>query len=249
MGIMKKDEILRMYLDAVECKDDQLKTLCEERRKRILAENERDEMSHLKDFARMVSVVVSQCKDKNNVEATALLGECFYRGYGCMPDKRIAVQLWKRSSELAKTKDIFLEGFIFKNGQGVAKDDKKAIELYERASFLGNTDATNNLALCYENGEAYVKVMSDKIINFFVPLLRAERQSKAVENLECDECDFENSTELICTKCVSPYKWNSTISKCDNSSISVLLLGRNPSNSFIAINLGVPSYLFSYLFS
>ena len=52
----------------------------------------------------------------------------------------------------------------------------------------------SDITLCYENGEAYVKVISHKIINFFVPLLRAERQSKAVENLECDECDFEVST-------------------------------------------------------
>ena len=52
----------------------------------------------------------------------------------------------------------------------------------------------SDITICYENGEAYVKVISDKIINFFVPLLRAERQSKAVENLECDECDFEVST-------------------------------------------------------
>lgn len=49
----------------------------------------------------------------------------------------------------------------------------------------------SDITICYENGEAYVKVISDKIINFFVPLLRAERQSKAIENLECDECDFE----------------------------------------------------------
>lgn len=52
----------------------------------------------------------------------------------------------------------------------------------------------SDITLCYENGEAYVKVISHKIINFFVPLFRAERQSKAVENLECDECDFEVST-------------------------------------------------------
>ena len=52
----------------------------------------------------------------------------------------------------------------------------------------------SDITLCYENGKAYVKVISHKIINFFVPLFRAERQSKAVENLECDECDFEVST-------------------------------------------------------
>ena len=49
----------------------------------------------------------------------------------------------------------------------------------------------NDIILSYENCEAFVKVINSKVINFFVPMLRAERQSKAVEDLKVEECDFE----------------------------------------------------------
>ena len=53
----------------------------------------------------------------------------------------------------------------------------------------------NKLIIKYESVEAIVSIVSDEILNFFVPLFREERNSKAVENIEeliqCNKCDFK----------------------------------------------------------
>ena len=53
----------------------------------------------------------------------------------------------------------------------------------------------NKLIIKYENTEAVISVISDEILNFFVPLFRKERNSKAVEDIdnliECNKCGFE----------------------------------------------------------
>ena len=42
----------------------------------------------------------------------------------------------------------------------------------------------NKLIIKYEDIEAIVSIVSDEILNFFVPLFREERNSKAVENID-----------------------------------------------------------------
>lgn len=53
----------------------------------------------------------------------------------------------------------------------------------------------NKLTIKFDNTEAVVSVLSDEIINFFVPLFREERNSKAVERfdslIEENKCGFE----------------------------------------------------------
>ncbi|WP_294372207.1 glycoside hydrolase family 31 protein [uncultured Clostridium sp.] len=53
----------------------------------------------------------------------------------------------------------------------------------------------NKIIIKYENVEAYVSIISDEIVNFFVPLFRKERNSKAVENIDelisCNKCEFK----------------------------------------------------------
>jgi alpha-glucosidase len=53
----------------------------------------------------------------------------------------------------------------------------------------------NNVILSYEEKEAYVKIIDSNIVNFFVPLHREERNSKAVENLI--ESNVQFSVDLI----------------------------------------------------
>ena len=43
----------------------------------------------------------------------------------------------------------------------------------------------------FEQEKVFVKIINSYIINFFVPLYREERNSKAVENLKDSHCDFE----------------------------------------------------------
>ncbi|WP_294403601.1 glycoside hydrolase family 31 protein [uncultured Clostridium sp.] len=73
----------------------------------------------------------------------------------------------------------------------------------------------NKLTIKFDNTEAVVSVLSDEIINFFVPLFREERNSKAVEKfdylLEGNKCGFEvdkieNGLEIATDKlCVKIY--------------------------------------------
>lgn len=52
----------------------------------------------------------------------------------------------------------------------------------------------NKVIIKYENIDAIISIISDDIINFFVPLFRKERISKAVENIELlkdDELNFD----------------------------------------------------------
>lgn len=63
----------------------------------------------------------------------------------------------------------------------------------------------NDVSIKFENKEVVVKVVSTGIINFFVPLLRPERNSKAVDNLKITHSKFEvksieNGIEIITEK-------------------------------------------------
>ena len=52
----------------------------------------------------------------------------------------------------------------------------------------------NKVIIKYENIDAIISIISDDIINFFVPLFRKDRISKAVENIELlkdDELNFD----------------------------------------------------------
>lgn len=73
----------------------------------------------------------------------------------------------------------------------------------------------NVININFEEKKAVVKIINSYIINFFVPLHREERNSKAVENLKDSHCDFqvENieggiqiSTEKLITKIYDEFK-------------------------------------------
>lgn len=49
----------------------------------------------------------------------------------------------------------------------------------------------NTIKINFDKGNTFVKVVNSYIINFFVPLFREERNSKAVENLKDSHCDFD----------------------------------------------------------
>ncbi|WP_163192943.1 glycoside hydrolase family 31 protein [Clostridium thermarum] len=53
----------------------------------------------------------------------------------------------------------------------------------------------NKVFVQYENIMAMVEIINPYIINFFVPLHREQRVSKAVENLEVEPCNFEVKEE------------------------------------------------------
>jgi len=48
----------------------------------------------------------------------------------------------------------------------------------------------NVININFEGKKAFVKIINSYIINFFVPLYREERNSKAIENLKDSHCDF-----------------------------------------------------------
>ena len=54
----------------------------------------------------------------------------------------------------------------------------------------------NKLFIQYEKQEVTVEVITPSIINFFAPLMREERASKAVEGLKAQECNFSVKNEL-----------------------------------------------------
>ena len=62
----------------------------------------------------------------------------------------------------------------------------------------------NIINVKFEQEKVFVKVVNSYIINFFAPLLRDERNSKAVENLKDSHCDFDieniDSGIQICTE-------------------------------------------------
>jgi len=49
----------------------------------------------------------------------------------------------------------------------------------------------NTINVKFKQEKVYVKIINSYIINFFAPLYREERNSKAVENLRDNHCDFE----------------------------------------------------------
>lgn len=73
----------------------------------------------------------------------------------------------------------------------------------------------NKIKVAFEKGEGYITVIKSGIINFFVPLLREEKLSKAVENIVEEKCEFNTtlkdevltvSTEEINVKIYSDFK-------------------------------------------
>ena len=48
----------------------------------------------------------------------------------------------------------------------------------------------NKIELQFEKKPAFISVIRRDIVNFFVPLLREEKNSKAIENLEIEEVEY-----------------------------------------------------------
>lgn len=54
-----------------------------------------------------------------------------------------------------------------------------------------NYEVNENIVLVnYKNIQCTVTIINDSVINFFVPIFRKERNSKAVENLKCKKINL-----------------------------------------------------------
>lgn len=84
-------------------------------------------------------------------------------------------------------------------------NDCKEVNVFGR--LLSYEVDENDIIIKYEEKEAFVKVIKSGIINFFVPLFREDRDSKAVENLKDSHCDFdveniENGIQVLTEKLI-----------------------------------------------
>lgn len=66
------------------------------------------------------------------------------------------------------------------------------------------TTANNLIQINFEHNKAFIKVIADSIINFFVPLKQTDHNSKAIEGIKIQQTKFEvekdSSKITICTK-------------------------------------------------
>ena len=60
----------------------------------------------------------------------------------------------------------------------------------EFGKLLNYTVDENIVSIAYEKNDAYVKVITKNIVNFFVPKVSKERKSKAIEYLDNNICNF-----------------------------------------------------------
>ena len=95
---------------------------------------------------------MEECAEEDDIFSLLYLAWRYNAGRGVAKDKKKAIELFKRASDLGYIKAMYNLGVCYAKGDGVTQDKKNAIEIWQRASDMGNTVAMNNLGLCYEDG-------------------------------------------------------------------------------------------------
>lgn len=95
--------------------------------------------------------------ERGSASSCLFLGDAYSEGRGVTRNDILAVEWYRKGSNLGNVKALNKLGEICENGRGVAQDEAKALECYRRAAEQGNAAAQCNLGRMYEDGRRVVK--------------------------------------------------------------------------------------------
>lgn len=90
---------------------------------------------------------------KGEPQANTLIGRIYAEGLGVNKDEKLAVDWFRRGSELGDVQGSFALGLMLAEGRGIKKDLNKAAELFEKAALTGHAEANYNLGLMFLGGK------------------------------------------------------------------------------------------------
>ncbi|MDO5319754.1 MAG: tetratricopeptide repeat protein [bacterium] len=90
-----------------------------------------------------------QAAKRGVAAAQCLLGECYYRGWGCRKNFDIAFRWFSLAAEQNEFQSLGWLGNMYYKGEGCKRNIKKSADYDIRAAELGNEGAQYNLALRY----------------------------------------------------------------------------------------------------
>ena len=108
-----------------------------------------------------------QGHELNDCYSTALLGYCYFWGYGVERDLKKAKQLYLESAAKNESTAQFRMGVIFFTGQGEGQNDETAFKWFTQAAEQNHSEALNALGVYYLNGYKPVKKNATKAADYF----------------------------------------------------------------------------------
>lgn len=87
-----------------------------------------------------------------DARAFNMLGRCYERGWGVVPEPATAAVWYRRAAGLGDAWAMFNLADLHARGVGVPRDDATAFDLYAEAARRGNAKALNMLGLFQEEG-------------------------------------------------------------------------------------------------
>lgn len=109
-------------------------------------EGEREEM------AKLAHKCYKEASEKDLLQATDFLGDCYFYGIGCERDRKEAVKYYATAAESGLPRANNNLGNCYLSGWGVEEDMEKAVALYKKAAESFLPTALCNLGECYESG-------------------------------------------------------------------------------------------------
>ena len=123
-----------------------------------------------------------QAAKKGVAAAQSMLGECYYRGYGCKKDKDKAFHWFLEAAKQNEFQALGWLGYMYYMAEGCRRSVRKAIGYSKQAAALGNQQAQYNLALHYLGVLKGLKRDPKRAVDLLWPLACRGRP-KAIEHL------------------------------------------------------------------
>ena len=95
--------------------------------------------------------------EQGSASSCLFLGDAYSEGRGVTRNDILAVEWYRKGSNLGNVKALNKLGEMYAHGRGVGQDEAKALECYRRAAEQGNAAAQCNLGRMYEDGRRVVK--------------------------------------------------------------------------------------------
>lgn len=106
---------------------------------------------------------LTQCANKDSVEAQYNLGVIYYQGKIVPQDYKKAFEWYSKAAKKGDTKSQYNLGWIYYQGNGVKQDYKKSFEWYLKVAQKGDVKAQHNIGWMFMEGKGAKK---DKVLAY-----------------------------------------------------------------------------------
>ena len=110
--------------------------------------------------------LLNRITQRKNCDPRALrmLGDCYFTGIGCPPDRVKAVRLLDAAAERKEPEALAKLGFLYEYGHGVKADPEKSRDCYRKAAEAGHPMAQFKYAEAMSEGQIPGKNLNDALV-------------------------------------------------------------------------------------